>query len=83
MDKPFSMIFFVAVMVWMGSIFVSSSPTERIERACEPVALMDKVVVAIVQLVHEPYAQGTHQFMEDFQYGCKFTVWKAFYESKK
>ena len=80
MLKPFSMIFFILVMVWAGGILVSSDPNTRIERACVPVSYLDKAVVAVVQLVHEPFAMSTHRLMVRIEYGCQFTVWKTFYE---
>ena len=80
MLKPFSMIFFIMVMVWAGSIFVSSDANTRIERSCAPISYIDKMVVAVVQLVHEPYALPTHELMLRLEHGCRFTVWKTFYE---
>jgi hypothetical protein len=80
--KPFSMIFFIAVMVWIGSIFVTSDPQTRIERACVPATFADKVLVAVVQVIHEPYAMGAHEMMLAVEYGCRFTVWKTFYEER-
>jgi len=80
MLKPFSMIFFILVMVWAGGILVTSDPRLRIERACVPVSYLDKAVVAVVQLVHEPFAMSTHRLMMRIEYGCQFTVWKTFYE---
>lgn len=80
MLRPFSMIFFIAVMVWVGGIFITSDPRTRIDRACLPVTYADSMLVAVVQVIHEPYAMGAHQMMLAFEYGCKFTVWKMFYE---
>lgn len=80
MLKPFSMIFFILVMVWTGAIFLTSSPATRIERACVPATVADKIVVAIVQLAYEPWALDAHQMMLNVEYGCKYTVWKTFYE---
>jgi hypothetical protein len=78
--KPFAMIFFVLVMVWIGAILVTSNPSSRIDRACFPIALLDRVVVATVQLLHEPWAADAHHYMRSFEYGCQFTIWKTFYE---
>jgi len=77
------MIFFIAVMVWVGGIFVTSDPRTRIDRACLPVTFADSVLVAVVQIIHEPYAMGAHQMMLSIEYGCKFTVWKTFYEVRE
>jgi len=81
--KPFSMIFFIAVMVWIGGIFVTSDPRARIDRACLPVTFADSLLVAVVQVIHEPYAMGAHEMMLSVEYGCKFTVWKSFYEERE
>jgi hypothetical protein len=78
--KPFAMLFFIVVMVWVGAILVTSNASKRIERACFPVGLMDRVVVATVQLLHEPWAADAHHYMKSIEYGCQFTVWKTFYE---
>lgn len=83
MLKPFSMIFFIAVMVWIGGIFVTSDPRTRIDRACVPVTFADSLLVAVVQVIHEPYAMGAHEMMMSVEYGCKFTVWKTFYEERE
>lgn len=83
MLKPFSMIFFIAVMVWIGGIFITSNPQTRIDRACLPATFADRVLVAVVQVIHEPYAMGAHEMMLAVEYGCKFTVWKTFYEDRE
>ena len=80
MLNPFSMIFFVLVMAWTGSIFLTSNSEARIERACSPVTISDKVVVAAVQLMHEPWALDAHKMMLGAEYSCRFAVWKVFYE---
>jgi hypothetical protein len=77
------MIFFIAVMVWVGGIFVTSDPRTRIDRSCLPVTFADSILVAVVQMIHEPYAMSTHQMMLSLEYGCKFTVWKTFYEKRE
>ena len=77
------MIFFIAVMVWIGSIFFSSDPRTRIDRACVPVTFGDSLMVAVVQVIHEPYAMAVHEMMLSVEYGCKFAVWKTFYEERE
>lgn len=81
--KPFSMLFFIVVMVWVGGIFLTTNPTTRIDRACSPVTFADRILVALVQVIHEPYALGTHEVMLSVEYACKFTVWKTFYEDRE
>jgi hypothetical protein len=80
MLKPFSLIFFCLVLVWLGSIVVTSDPTERIDRSCSPLTIVDKAAVATALLLNEQLAAGTKRAMADWQYGCRFIVWKVFYE---
>ncbi len=70
-------------MVWIGGIFVTSDPRARIDRTCLPVTFADSLLVAVVQVIHEPYAMGAHEMMLSVEYGCKFTVWKTFYEERE
>ena len=70
-------------MVWIGGIFVTSDPRARIDRTCLPVTFADSFLVAVVQVIHEPYAMGAHEMMLSVEYGCKFTTWKTFYEERE
>lgn len=80
MLKPFSLIFFIAVMVWMGGIFVSTDPQVRMDRTCAPVEYMDKAGSGAMQLIDPGWGHATHIFFENMQYGCRFVVWRVFYE---
>lgn len=80
MLKPFSLIFFIMVMAWIGAIFISSDPQVRMDRTCVPVEYMDKAGTGGMQLVDPTWGQATHKFFENMQYGCRFVVWRMFYE---
>jgi len=82
MLKPFSLIFFILVMAWIGAIFVSSDPQVRMDRTCVPVEYMDKAGTGGMQLVDPVWGQATHKFFENMQYGCRFVVWRVFYEDE-
>jgi hypothetical protein len=80
MLKPFSLIFFVVVMVWLGSIFVSTDPQVRLERSCSPVVVMDRVGTSAMQVLHSSWGPPTHEFFGAIHYGCRYVVWSVFYE---
>lgn len=80
MWKPFSMIFFVLCMVWFGSILVTTDPQLRMDRACVPIHYMDKAGTSAMTLVDKGWGETTNKFFQDFHYGCRFVVWRVFYE---
>lgn len=81
MLKPFSLIFFVAVMIWVGSILVTTKPTERMDRGCFPMEVLDRTLTSGLLLVNASWAPGGHELFQSWTAGCKFVVWKIFYES--
>ena len=80
MLKPFRLIFFVLIMAWFGSIFVTTDPQVRMDRTCVPVEYMDRAGTAGMQLVDASWGAATHQFFQNMHYGCRFVVWRVFYE---
>lgn len=82
MLKPFSLVFFILVMAWLGAIFVTSDPQKRIERTCSPVEYVDKAASSGMQLVDAAWGSSTHNFFVNAHYGCRFVVWRMFYEEE-
>lgn len=80
MFKPFSIVFFILVFVWFGSILITTDPQERMDRGCFPVTIMDKVGSAGMQVLNDPWGEATHKFFERTHYACRYVVWKTFYE---
>jgi hypothetical protein len=77
--KPFSLIFFILVLAWLGSIFITSNPETRMDRTCVPIKYMDKAGTAGMQLFNADWGLPTHEFFEKVNYGCRFIVWRVFY----
>jgi len=80
MLKPFGVAFFVLCMVWFGAILITTDPQERIDRACTPVLLADRAMSSSMQLINESWGVSTHNAFEDVHFGCRFVVWRVFYE---
>ena len=82
MLKPFSLVFFIAVMVWIGAILISSDPQTRMDRFCIPVEYSDRASTSGMQLVDAGWGESTHKFFQNMHYGCRFVVWRMFYEEE-
>lgn len=76
--------FLVSVLVawWVIAIFVVTSPQARMERTCAPVEWTGKVATSMSMLfnVKEGALIATANAFDNATYGCKFTVWRLFYE---
>ena len=80
MLKPFSLIFFILVMVWCGAILITSDAQKRIDRTCLPVEYADVGATAAMSLIDQGWGEGTHTFFARMHYGCRYVVWSMFYE---
>lgn len=78
----FGAIVSLFIGVWFIGIFIVTSPQDRMEKACAPVGWMGSVATSMSMLfnVDEKTLQGTKGFFVSGEYGCKFTVWRLFYE---
>ena len=80
MWKPLSMAFFVACVAWFVAIFASTDPKVRMDRTCLPVEYSGRVGTSSMMLIKADWAAPTHEFFEGVNYGCKFVLWRMFYE---
>jgi hypothetical protein len=80
MWQPLSMAFFVACMAWFISIFASTDPQVRMERTCLPVEYSGRIGTSSMMLIKADWAGPTNEFFEGINYGCKFVIWRMFYE---
>lgn len=80
MLKPFSFIFFVVVMLWVGSIFLTTQPQLRMERACAPVRITGTAFEAGMTLVSQEAGAQTRRVFDTGTYACKHVVWSIFYK---
>lgn len=81
MLKPFSILFFIASMVWFGAILITTDPQSRMDRTCVPVEYAKRASTAALLLVNDEWAQGSDKMFNELLYGCRFVIWRMFYES--
>lgn len=72
----------IAMSAWVILIFVVTNPQERMERTCAPVHWTGKVATSVSMLfnVSESALTSTSNAFDNATYGCKFVVWRLFYE---
>lgn len=78
--KPFATIFFIAVMVWVGSILISDGPLMRIQRTCAPVDWTGRAVSSLVALGSGEFEMATRLWFDARVQDCRFIVWRQVYE---
>lgn len=81
MFKPFSFIFFVAVMVWIGAILITTEPQSRMGRACVPISATGVAAEAAMGLVNQDWGTATAKVFETWDFGCKHVIWSVFYKN--
>ena len=69
----------VLFAIW---VTLGNGPEQRIERSCKPVVWMGNVSVSIVQLISYKYQDKAQAAFDGFDYGCRFSVWRLFYEKE-
>jgi hypothetical protein len=82
LTNAFGAISGAVVIGWVIWIFITSSPAERLDRTCAPVGVVQKIATSMVMLMDgsERNVAATKAGFERTVYGCKFTVWRVFYE---
>lgn len=80
--KPFAFIFYIAVMIWVGSIFIADGPLMRIQRTCSPIDWSGRVVSSIVALGSGEYEMATRVWFDNRTQDCRFVIWRQVYEKE-
>lgn len=61
-------------------ILLASSQEERINRSCYPIVWFGNILESIALLTVESWAEGVKEQALDVDYGCRYVVWRVFYE---
>jgi len=79
-NKPFELILFVAVMAWVGWVFIAETPMERLDHTCRPVNWIGRAASSLVSIVSIEGEEKTAAFFDDRVHNCKMFMWKQFYQ---
>lgn len=61
---------------------LAPTPSQRIVRTCTPINWGGNLVVSITQLVTPKYQASVQHAFEKLDYGCRFSLWRLFYEKE-
>lgn len=80
--NAFGFLTSIFLMSWVIWIAFTSSPIERLERTCAPTTWIGKFSTSVAMLADDS-ERSVAPIRETFvrmNYGCKFTLWRVFYE---
>ncbi|WP_018234317.1 hypothetical protein [Thioalkalivibrio thiocyanodenitrificans] len=76
----FGQIFSLLVIVYIGWMFLAPDSSTRIERACAPIEWTGNLAVSVTALTVPDGQVTVRESFEKLDYGCQYTLWRAFYE---
>jgi hypothetical protein len=79
LHKEFWGLLFLAFVGW---IFVSSSPTQRIEHFCQPVGWAGNVSTSVTALLVPTQQVSVQRWFDKFEYGCQYMTWRLLYQAE-
>jgi hypothetical protein len=78
LHKEFWGLLFLAFVGW---IFISSSPTERIEHLCRPVHWSGNIATSFSALIVPSQQSNVQKWFDKFEYGCQYMTWRLLYQA--
>lgn len=75
-------LFGILLVVWIGWIVLATSEEQRIGRFCQPVLWTGNIFTSITALTVSKYQGKVEEAFEGFDYGCRYSVWRLFYEKE-
>lgn len=78
LHKEFWGLLFLAFVGW---IFLSSNPNERIEHFCRPVGWMGNVSTSATAMVVPAQQITVQNWFDKFEYGCRYMTWRLIYQA--
>lgn len=70
---------FIVFALWVA---IGNGPGERIERSCKPVVWFGNLSVSVMQLIDPKFQNPTQRTFDKFDYGCRFSLWRLFFEKE-
>lgn len=77
LHKEFWGLVFLGFVFW---IIAAADPNQRIQNGCRPIGWTGNVVTSLSALVLPKQQVTVQKWFDDVEYGCRFTVWRLFYQ---
>jgi hypothetical protein len=78
LHKEFWGLLFLAFVGW---IFISASPTQRIDHACRPVGWVGNIATSVTSLLVQSQQANVQKWFDKFEYGCQYMTWRLIYQA--
>lgn len=78
LHKEFWGLVFLGFVVW---VILASNPQTRMARACDPVLWTGNIGASLTAFASPNGASAVQKWGNKFDYGCRYTVWRLFYQS--
>lgn len=63
-------------------ILPADTKLEKIDRFCAPINWFGNVSVSVSALISDKYPDKVDYAFKKFNYGCRYTIWRLFYEDQ-
>jgi hypothetical protein len=77
LHKEFWGLLLLAFVAW---VFIAATPQQRIENVCRPVGWGGNATTSLTALTLPAHQQSVQRWFDKFEYGCRFTVWRLFFQ---
>lgn len=77
--KPFALLWFILILVWVGNILVTDTPAGRLDATCLPINGMGKAVASVAAMSSPQREAGVTIWFSDAFHGCRGFLWRQFY----
>lgn len=74
----FGMLF----LLFVGWVFISGTPNERIDNFCRPIGWTGNAVTSLSALAIPSQQVTVKGWFDKFQYGCRYMTWRLFYQDE-
>jgi hypothetical protein len=74
----FGMLF----LLFVGWVFISGTPNERIDNFCRPIGWTGNAVTSLSALAIPSQQETVKGWFDKFQYGCRYMTWRLFYQDE-
>ena len=78
LHKEFWGLVFLGFVAW---VILASNPQIRMARACEPVLWTGNIAASLTAFASADGASSVQKWGDKLDYGCRYTLWRLFYQS--
>lgn len=72
----------LVLLAFFMYVMIEPTPERRIARTCVPILWVGNILESFGLLADEKYANSIKDGTDGIDYGCRYTVWRFFYEKE-